>query len=141
MKRHFQRLIAFRIVRYILVGGSAYVIEMAALTYLRYILDWSPRMSIAVSFWIGFVVALVLQKLVTFQNYETHHKAILRQTLMYAGLVAWNYGFTLTVTSLLEDHTPVVIIRTTTIAVITLWNFAIYQRYIFKESDAKEVES
>lgn len=128
-----RRLLQQRLVRYLVVGGSAYVLEMSVLTYLRYGLDFSPRKSTAISFWFGFVVALILQKFVTFQNHETARHVVLRQTLAYSALVAFNYGFTLLVVTLLQHHLTVVVIRTLTIAIVTVWNFALYKK-IFGES-------
>ncbi len=116
-------------IRYILVGGTAYVIEMGSLFVLRYGLDLSPLVSAACSFWIGFAVAFVLQKFVTFQNYEKKAQTVARQAVLYSALTVWNYAFTLVLVKIFAKYASVLIIRTAAIAVITSWNFFVYKRF------------
>ncbi len=122
------RLFEHTAFRYLFVGGSAYVIEMIALYTLRYSLNLSPLTSVAISFWVGFIIAFVLQKTITFQNYERNAKTITKQLLGYSMLVAFNYGFTLIVVAVLHEKLNVLVIRTATIATITLWNFYVYSK-------------
>ena len=119
------------LIRYLFVGGSAYLIEMLSLYTLRYIFDLSPVVSVAISFWVGFFVAFILQKTITFKNYERGAKNISRQLLGYSLLVAFNYSFTLLVVSIFHDKLNVIVLRTATIATITMWNFYIYGK-LFK---------
>lgn len=121
------------LVRYILVGGSAYLLEIGALYYLRHQLEFSALVSVAISFWIGFVIAFVLQKLVTFQNYEKNKRTVAKQVAYYSLLVLWNYLFTLILVKLFSDETSVIILRTIAIVIITSWNYIAYQS-IFKRA-------
>lgn len=115
-----------KIIRYMVVGGSAYVIEMTSLYILRYVLGLSALVAVAISFWIGFVAAFTLQKVITFKNYDRGIASISKQILGYSTLVAFNYAFTLLAVNLLQTTLNVMAIRTLTIATITLWNFYIY---------------
>jgi putative flippase GtrA len=123
------------LVRYILVGGSAYLVEMGTLYGLHHGLGLGPLASVAISFWVGFIVAFVLQKTIVFKNYERGAKVLSRQLGIYSLLIVWNYLFTLVMVKLLSDTFSVFIIRTGVIAIITLWNFYLYKRHIFKSED------
>lgn len=117
--------------RYIIVGSTAYLFEMATLYGLRIGLGFSPLKSVAISFWVGFIVAFLLQKIVTFKNHEKHARAIAKQLAGYSLLVGWNYGFTLVSVRLLSGTLSVFVIRTLVIMIITSWNFVLY-RILFK---------
>jgi putative flippase GtrA len=130
------RLFEHTAIRYLFVGGSAYIIEMIALYTLRYSLNFSPLISVAISFWVGFFIAFVLQKTITFQNYERSVKTVTKQLFGYSMLVAFNYGITLLVVSVLHEKLNVLILRTATIATITLWNYYIYGKLFRLNSNA-----
>src|SRR5438105_15530666 len=111
-----------RLVRYIVIGLTAYSVEMTSLYICRHLFDLKPVVAVAISFWVGFVVAFVLQKLVTFKNHEKTPHILGGQLLRYSLLTLWNYGFTLIAVKLLQHNVSVFIIRTAVIGVITTWN-------------------
>lgn len=113
------------------MGGTAYLIEITSLYVLVDSLGFSPLKAVAISFWIGFVVAFTLQKLVTFKNYERQKEEIAKQLIMYGVLVGWNYGFTLVVVKLFGSHASIIVVRTLVIIMVTSWNFLLYH-LIFK---------
>jgi putative flippase GtrA len=117
--------------RYVLVGGSTYVFELAVIVVAQQ-LGASAVVSVAVSFWLGLFVSFTLQKLVTFGDKRTHHKVVLPQMTAFALLVMFNFAFTLLVTKLLEHLLPVVAIRTLAIGITTLWNYYLYKTKIFR---------
>lgn len=123
------------LVRYVLVGGVSYLSEMASLYALRHIFNLSAVSAVAISFWIGFVIAFCLQKIFTYKNYEREIKAISRQLAAYGLLTVWNYVFTLVVVRALGERTSVFVARTLAIAVITSWNYLIYKR-LFRQPQA-----
>ena len=117
-----------KLARYFAVGLTAYVIEIASLYSLHHWAGLSPLQSVAISFWIGFVIAFGLQKFITFSNHERAPHIIAKQLALYGILAAWNYLFTLGAVKLLASHLSVLIIRSGAIAIITIWNFVIYRR-------------
>lgn len=127
-----------KLLRYLAVGVTAYLTEMVTLYILLKVVNLSAVSSVAISFWSGFFVAFTLQKLITFNNKEKHATAIARQLILYSLLVAFNYAFSLIVVSALDQKLNVLLIRTITIAIITCWNFIIYNKYIFpkKQNEA-----
>jgi putative flippase GtrA len=124
--------------RYLLVGGSAYLIEMACLYSLHHVLGLSSIASVAISFWVGLVAAFILQKWVTFQNYDKRARVLASQILTYGLLVVWNYAFTLLAVKLFSSIS-VIIVRTVVILIITSWNFIIYKS-LFGNSIEKGVK-
>jgi putative flippase GtrA len=121
-----------RLVRYLIVGVSAYLMEMAVLFGLHDGLGLSPVASVAISFWFGLVVAFVLQKFVTFQNRDKKVKVVSFQLTLYGCLVAVNYLITLLAVKHLSPKYSVFAIRTGVIALGTIWNYVIYNRFLFK---------
>ncbi|MDB5179813.1 MAG: putative rane protein [Candidatus Saccharibacteria bacterium] len=126
-----QKLAQHQIIRYLFIGGLSYAIEISVLFSLNQILHIQPTISVAISFWVGFIVAYTLQKIITFQNKEKSRRAIAKQLIGYSLLVLWNYTFTLLVVEFFHNNIPVVILRTMVIIITTLWNYALY-KVLFK---------
>lgn len=120
-----------RLPRYAVVGATAYFSEMFCLLILIRILDFKPVTAVAISFWVGFVIAFSLQKLITFKNYERKPKALAWQIISYCALVTWNYGFSLALIRLFAPKISAFVVRTVAIIVIASWNYVLYH-YIFK---------
>jgi putative flippase GtrA len=125
------------LVRYILVGGVAYFLEITSLYFLNHVAGLSPLKSVAISFWVGFVVAFVLQKFITFQNYDKRARIVMGQLALYSLLVVWNYAFTLVLVKFFASTISVFIVRTVAILIITSWNFFIY-KVLFKASQEEK---
>ena len=120
--------------RYLIIGILAYLVEMASLFLLHKGAGLSPVSAVAISFWIGFVVAFIQQKLITFRNYDRRAHMLAKQLAGYSLLVAWNYGFTLLMVKFLSPRLSVFVIRTGVILVVTFWNFLTYQ-ILFKQAE------
>lgn len=126
-----RKLAQHQIIRYLFVGGFSFFIEITVLYILNHTLHISAAISVTISFWVGFIVAYVLQKLVAFQNKEKSRRAITKQIIGYSLLVLWNYGFTILVVELFHGSVSVVVLRTIVIAITTLWNYVLYKK-LFK---------
>lgn len=120
-----------RLTKYIIIGGIAYLVEMGTLLLLKKGIGLSPIQAVAISFWVGFAAAFLLQKYLTFQDYNKAIHLIAKQLFWYGLLTLWNYSFTLLVVKTFVGHTSVFVIRTAAILIITSWNFLIYSR-LFK---------
>lgn len=118
--------------RYLLVGGTVYVLELIVIIVASH-LGAKPVLAVALSFWIGLCVSFVLQKVFTFGDRRTHHKILIPQVVAVSLLVLWNFGFTILVTRLLTSLNPT-ITRTIALLITTIWNFYLYQTRIFKQS-------
>lgn len=126
-----RKLARHQIIRYLFVGGFSFIIEITLLYILSHTLHIPAAISVTISFWVGFIVAYVLQKLVAFQNKEKSRRAITKQIIGYSLLVLWNYGFTILVVELFHSSVSVVVLRTIVIVITTLWNYVLYKK-LFK---------
>ena len=121
--------------RYLIIGGSIYVLELLVIVVAQK-LGASAVVAVGLSFWIGLIVSFVLQKVVTFGDRRVHHKVLLPQILAFSALVLFNFAFTILVTKLLTPHVPAVISRTVALGITTIWNFYLYKTRIFLKPDA-----
>lgn len=120
------------VLRYILVGGCAYLLEMIVLALLTRVLSIEPTIAVSISFWIGVVVSFFMQKVIAFENNHKSPKKVGQQIVMYASLLFINYVFTITLVYLLESMIGVLLSRTIAIVVSTVWNYVVYKRIIFR---------
>lgn len=134
-------MVGSQIIRYLFVGGLAYVIEMSSLYVFHEYLNFSAFSAVALSFWVGFLAAFLLQKLVTFKNHDKRTEAILKQLVLYSLLVGFNYIFSLFMVAVLAEHISVFIVRTLTIILVTCWNFYIYRTFIFNSRTIGHTEA
>lgn len=121
-----------RLLKYLAVGAGAYVVEMLFLFLLVHLIRFGSVGSVALSYWVGLVVAFIAQKLITFENYQKKAHLIARQIFEYCLLVGFNYLFTLFLVYILDKYFSVYLIRTFAIILCTFWNYLIYKR-IFRQ--------
>ncbi|HEY5267854.1 MAG TPA: GtrA family protein [Candidatus Saccharimonadales bacterium] len=125
-----------KLIRYIIVGGTAYLVEMATLFGLKDGAKFSSVKSVAISFWVGLVVGFLLQKIVTFKDHDRRVHILAKQILMYACLVLFNYVVSLIAVKLLTPKLSVFLVRTMIIALGTFWNYSFYH-LLFQQTDVK----
>jgi len=126
-----------KLLRYLIVGGSAYVMEMLIILGLHNGLGLSPISSVAISFWFGLVIAFVLQKFITFENHEKRIHMLGLQLTLYACLVAANYLITLLAVRHFSPRNSVFEIRTAVIILSTIWNYVVYDKLLFRHKPLK----
>jgi putative flippase GtrA len=122
--------------RYLLVGGSVYALELLVIIIAQHF-GASQVLAVALSFIIGTIVSFGLQKLFTFGDKRMHHKVVLSQAVAVALLVAFNFGFTILATKLLQNVLPAVVTRTLALLTTTIWNFFLYKTRIFKKANVE----
>lgn len=134
MMASIKRLLARPGIRYVVVGGSVYVLELIViLVAQRY--GATPTEAVTLSFLVGLAVSFLLQKLFTFGDKRMHHRIVLPQLIAVTLLVLFNLAFTIVLTRVLQAVMPPVITRTLALAVTTIWNFYLYKTKIFKRSE------
>lgn len=128
------KLLESSVVRYVFAGGLAYAVELTVLIALHKVIGTSAELATAVAFWVGLSTSFILQKHLAFRDYERTLKSISKQIGRYALLVAFNYVFTLSVVAVFPESL-VLISRTLALILTTIWNYYIYNRFIFNASD------
>jgi putative flippase GtrA len=134
MKNKLQNLLKKPGYRYVIIGGSVYLVELGVIVIAQ-AMGASAPLAVGISFWVGLLISFVLQKLVTFNDKRMHHKILLPQILAFSLLVAFNFSFTIAATALLSPPLPAVISRTLALGVTVIWNFYLYKTRIFKRDD------
>lgn len=119
--------------RYLLVGGTVYVLELAIIAVGQW-QDLSPVTAVAVAYCVGTFVSFLLQKLFTFGDKRMHRRVLGWQVAATTALVLFNLGFSLLATQLLQNVLPTVVIRTLALGITTIWNFYLYKTRIFKNA-------
>ncbi|HEV2412539.1 MAG TPA: GtrA family protein [Candidatus Saccharimonadales bacterium] len=123
--------------RYVFIGGLTYIIDIAILVGLYAGLHTTRALAASASFWVGLLISFLLQKLVAFQDYQKEIRAISKQIVWYAVLVAFNYSLTVVIVSLFPGR-YIILSRTIALAITTCWNFLVYKRLVFKTSSKGE---
>lgn len=119
------------LIRYIIAGGISFGVELGFLLFIYKGLGLSGELSTAISYWIGFISAFFLQKLLTFKDYEKTMKNISKQLVTYCILVAFNYIFTIVFIAFTPDS-KLIFARIVALLLTTTWNFILYKKVIFK---------
>lgn len=135
MKNDTKSLLSRPGYRYIVIGGSVYLLELVVIVAAQKF-GQSPVVAVGLSFWIGLVVSFFLQKVVTFEDKRMHHRVLLPQIVVFSLLVVFNFGFTVLVTKLLQNSIPAVATRTIALGITTIWNFYLYKTRIFKGGES-----
>jgi putative flippase GtrA len=125
-----------KLIRYLIVGGTAYLIEMATLYVLKNGVGLSSIKSVAISYWVGFVVAFLSQKIITFNNHDKRLHILAKQLFAYSCLILFNYIVTLVAVRFLTPKLSVFLVRTLVIALGTLWNYYFYS-LLFKQTSVE----
>ncbi|MGB4768379.1 MAG: GtrA family protein [Candidatus Saccharimonas sp.] len=125
-----QKILQSQVARYILTGGTSFIIELLVLLLLNSI-GFHRGIAVAISFWIGFTIALLLQKVFAFKDYRKNPRVLIKQSLSFAALVCFNYLFTIVVVSLFPQE-YIIVSRTLAIIAVSCWNYFLYKNFIFK---------
>ena len=125
-------------VRYIVVGGLSYGIEVSILFMLVSFLHVSSLVGVGISFWVGLAVSFLLQKFLAFSNTTIKTEHLFKQSVQYGLLVVINYAFTLWFVSAFESMAGLLIARTVALVITTMWNYFVYAKIIFKKGPSHE---
>jgi putative flippase GtrA len=126
----FKKYLDKKLVRYILVGGISYAIELAILFFLLQTLGLHRTLATGMSFWFSILTSFFLQKVLVFADKDKDFKKLSRQGSLFFSLVMFNYIFTLLMVSAIDDK-YIFYSRTLALAIVTIWNFFIYKRLVF----------
>ncbi len=123
--------------RYLLVGGSGFVLDFFVLWLLRSPIGLPAWFSAAVAFTVGTIYTYLLQRSFTFSSRASHASASFR----YLTLVAANTVFTAVVVELFDQvvTTPILgvsgyLVGKVVCAILTtLWNYPLLGRWVYAE--------
>jgi len=126
--RHLKSLLGKASVRYLLVGGICFLVDVGILAFLSQVLHWQLWLATGVAFVASFFFTFFVQRILAFRSTAPHGLSLLK----YAILVAFNTIATVGVVSLfavLPDGWLIGKVIAT--AITTIWNFFAYRYWVF----------
>lgn len=119
------------LIKYIIVGGSTFAMDIGLLYLLHGILTLNVAASASFSYWISIAYNFTLNRHWTFSSHEK--KSLLKHITLYFALLIFNFLFTVTFIAILSEHLNYLLVKIMAVSIQTLWTFVIYKKYIFTE--------
>lgn len=116
-------------VRYLLVGGSTFVIDFGILYVLHGHFGLNLAASASVSYWISISYNFVLNRYWTFDAREK--ASLARHVSTYFFLLVANYLFTVAFVSIVGEHINYVVAKALAVAIQMVWTYQVYKKVIF----------
>ncbi|HSX27964.1 MAG TPA: GtrA family protein [Candidatus Saccharimonadales bacterium] len=127
--------------RYLAVGIATLGIDYGLLLLFYHGFHAALAAATTIGFLTGLTVNFLLNKFWTFDAVPSGAKHNARQAFFYALLVGFNLGFTnLFILYFQKIHIGPEVSKLVTTAVITLWNYVLYQKVIFKTHRPTDLE-
>lgn len=133
MTKKIEKLLGMRFVRYLVGGGSIFVLELGLFLILVYTLNFSENWAHTISYLIAVAVNFTLLKYWIFKG---SNNSIIEQALAYGILVLINTVISNSLIALtIYLDFPAYLGKIMTMFFIIVWNFCIMKKVIFKERD------
>lgn len=118
-----------KLMRYLFVGGTTFMIDFGLLVLLHGYLDLNLQLAASISYWTSILYNFTLNRNWTFSTSEK--KALHKHVMAYGILLACNYVFTIAFVSLGSQFMNYTIAKTLAVMIQTLWTYRIYKNIIF----------
>ena len=131
MKILFLRLMKWRVVRYLISGGSAFATNIVLLfIFVQFFHIWY-LLAVVVSFIVAVYTSFMMQKFFTFNDYA--RDKIKQQTALYFGIQLFNLSLNTLLMYVGVDlfHIPYLISQILIATVMAIYNFFIYKHLVF----------
>ena len=131
MKDFFSWLVKWRMIRYLVSGGSAFVTNITTLFILVQFFHVWYLLAATVSFVVAVCVSFVMQKFFTFNDYTK--EKIRQQTVIYFGLQIFNLSINTLFMYIGVDllHIHYIISQTLIGSAMAIYSFFIYKYMVF----------
>lgn len=133
-----RRFLEHSAVRYLLVGGCAFLFDAGLLALFREVFLWPVWVSAGVAFLLSFFFTYSLQRAFSFQTELPHGQALIRYIL----LVAFNTLATMGIVTVIAI-TPLGWLggKVIATALTTVWNYFVYRWWVFPSAKSEPLES
>jgi putative flippase GtrA len=118
-----------RLMRYLFVGGTTFIIDFGLLVLLHGKLNIPIAIATSISFWVAVTYNFFLNRSWTFSSGE--NKKLHKHLAAYGILLAFNYLFTVLFVSFFSKHIPYTVAKALSVILQTSWTYQIYKRVIF----------
>ena len=122
-------LFEHKFVRYLFVGGTTFLIDIAILVCLHGYLGLDLTIAATIAYWISVAYNFLMNRYWVFSAQEArrqHEHILLPGTLLFA-----NYLYTVIALNLLTVYIPYQFAKMVVIIIAVSWTYPIYKRYIF----------
>lgn len=116
-------------VRYLVVGGSTFVLDFGILFTLHGLWHLNLAASTSVAYWVSISYNFILNRYWTFDSREK--ESLMRHITTYFVLLVINYLFTVTFVALSSKYINYMVAKAITVAIQMVWTYPIYKKYIF----------
>lgn len=117
------------LVRYILVGGSTFVLDLGLLIFLKDKAGFGLALATSIAYWTAIIYNFALNRLWTFSMSEREN--LHRHILNYLVLLGFNYLFTVIFVSVVGKHIYFGIAKGLAVIIQTTWTYFVYKNRIF----------
>ena len=117
--------------KYVVVGGSGFVLDMLTLIGFKEYLMISATMAVIINQLLVLSYNFTLNKYWSFSSRKMGH----RQAIRYATLAGFNYLFSAILMYIFSDRIgfDYRLVRICSIAIMVLWNFMLYKHWVYQE--------
>lgn len=123
-------------VRYLVVGGSTFVIDFGLLFLLHGKAHIRLAIATSISYWVSIAYNFLLNRSWTF---SARDKSDLRKHLSsYLVLLGFNYLFTVIFISVASHHINYLLAKALAVPIQMIWTYFVYKNYIFVSNAAKD---
>jgi putative flippase GtrA len=123
-----RRVLDNGVVRYLLVGGSAFLVDLGLLTVLHELLGWPVGLASPVAFVVSFVYTYSLQR-IAFRSESPHGRALVRYLLLVG---ANTVATALIVAGVDMTAAGWVVGKVVSTGVTSVWNYFAYKHWVFR---------
>lgn len=133
---HLMKLINYlynhNLIRYIVVGGTTFLIDYIALIVLHGKLDLTIPIAASIAYWSSIIFNFTMNRWWTFSAAD--NKNIHKHISAYSVLLLFNYFFTVISISLLSKYISYIIVKPLIVITQTIWTYRIYKHVIFTKN-------
>lgn len=117
--------------RYVLVGGSAFLLDAGTLWCMHSVLGAGLAISTAIAFWVGFIFSYLAQRAFSFRSNVPHGKGL----IFYILLLVFNMFATMGIVALTAGNSMHWITgKTAATVLVACWNYFAYRWLVFPAS-------
>jgi putative flippase GtrA len=123
-------------VRYLLVGGTTFMLDFGILIGLHGGLGFGIAASTSVAYWISIIYNFTLNRYWTFDAREK--ESLQRHITAYFMLLIVNYLFAVTFVSFASDHINYIYAKAIAVIIQMIWTYPVYKKVIFVSYKTQE---
>ena len=128
-----QKLYNHKFIRYIVVGGTTFVIDLGLLILLKLHFHLSIPVATTIAYWTSIIFNFTLNRWWSFNIAEK--KNLSKHMFSYLLLLSFNYLFTVIFVSLMSKYMSFALAKILAVLLSTPWTYIIYKNIIFKKEE------